>query len=439
MSRVLLVSASSRLGGAERSLVELARALACLPPHRQAGGKHELHAVVSGKGELFDILSGALGGRIETVSMPRLQRTVNPLRLAGYIASVARASKAIANVVRERGIDLVHANGVLAQVYAGRAAARSGVPCVFHARDMVSLGSVAERAMREPERIVAVSRAVRDHLVREGAPEERVSLVLNGVVEWPARDAPSREETRRSLGLDPSAFVVGSAGVFVPWKRHEDFVRAFADLCEMEMADLSRSALKGRQVRRGGGGSSSEQGVVDLSRLVPARAVLFGADIFEEHSRHEFELRKLADELVGERLVFAGWREELQRDLRALDCFVSASEREPFGRVIVEAMLAGVAVVATDSGARREVVLDGETGILVPQGDVGALAVAMDQLRRDPERRRAMGEAGRRRAREEFSIDRAAREVEAVWDEALGPALRSRTAKEGGDAGGAEA
>ena len=105
--------------------------------------------------------------------------------------------------------------------------------------------------------------------------------------------------------------------------------------------------------------------------------------------------------------------------LPALDVFVSASEGEPFGRVVVEAMAAGVPVVSTDSGGKGEIVEDGKTGILVEQGDIDSISRAMDELRRDPDMRARMSKEGRRVAIEKFTIDRAAREVEAVWDEVL--------------------
>lgn len=425
MKKILLVSASGRMGGAERSLVELARTV------DQA--RFELHAVVGEAGRLAEAL-GAAGVGVHVVEMERLRRTVNPVRLAGYVAAVAKASRRVAGIIGSCGIDLVHSNGVISHVYAGEAASRAGVRCVWHARDMVRLGPIAERMVRHADRVIAISDAVRVYVSRLGAPRERVRVVRNGLdltpfLEEPQRPAPAGESqslpaaagtqtpddsvpsvssvarvaARRELGLDERAFVAGSAGVFVPWKRHEDFVRAFAGLCEKEIAGLA--AESGEPIR--------------IAGLVPARAVVFGDDLFGEHGRYVFDLKRRADELVGERLVFPGWREDLARLLPALDVFVSTSENEPFGRVIVEAMAAGLPVVATDSGGRREMVEHGVTGVLVRQGDAAAAADALDALRRDPARRASLGREGRRVAFERFTVDRAAREVEAVYDEIL--------------------
>ncbi|MHC4251160.1 MAG: glycosyltransferase [Planctomycetota bacterium] len=404
MQRVMLVCASPRLGGAERSLLELARAV--------GRERVALDAIVGGPGELTDSLREA-GLDVDVVEMPRISRTTDPIKIAGYIATVTKLSRTIAGLVRSHKADLVHANGILSHIYAGEAARQAKVPCVWHARDMVKLGPLAAHEQRNAALVIAISEAVRAHLFREGTPEAKLRVVMNGIdlsffEETPPSDTPARDAARAELGLDARAFVAGSAGAFVPWKRHEDFVRAFAALAEDEVA------------REAGGGAP-----VEVAKLVPSRAVLFGDDLFGENGRYAFDLKKLADELVGSRFLFTGWRADVPRMMPALDVFVSASDGEPFGRVVVEAMAAGVPVVATDSGGKREIVGDGVTGVLVPQGDVAALGEAMGALMRDPERRARMGEAARERARSEFAVDRVAREVMAVWDEALAAGPRA--------------
>jgi glycosyltransferase involved in cell wall biosynthesis len=392
----MLASASSRLGGAERSLLELARAV-----DRE---RFDLAAVVGGPGELTDALREE-GLEVDIVEMPRISRTTNPIKIAGYIATVTKLSRSIAGLVRSRKSDLVHSNGLLSHIYAGEAARQAKRPCVWHARDMVRLGPLAGHEQRNAALVIAISGAVREHLLREGTPEEKVRLVMNGIDLAPFGDAAegadaARDAARSELGLDPRAFVAGSAGSFVPWKRHEDFVRAFGTLAENEI-------------------SPEEDGApVKVADLVPARAVLFGEDLFGENGRYAFDLKRLADELVGTRILFAGWRADVPRMMPGLDVFVSASDGEPFGRVIVEAMAAGVAVIATDSGGKSEIVEGDVTGILVPQDDPAALAEAMGALMRDPARREALGSAGRQRARSDFAVDRVAREVMSVWDEA---------------------
>ena len=119
----------------------------------------------------------------------------------------------------------------------------------------------------------------------------------------------------------------------------------------------------------------------------------------------EERLRRLVAEMgLGTRVIFTGFLENPVRIYPALDLYVATSLKEGLPLSLVEAMGAGLAVVATDVPGHRDVVAHGETGLLVPPEDPVALAEAISSLLADPERRRRMGEAGRHRALKEFSI-----------------------------------
>ena len=129
--------------------------------------------------------------------------------------------------------------------------------------------------------------------------------------------------------------------------------------------------------------------------------------------------RALVDELGLEEAVTLPGRTDIRDWLDRANVFVHTSRWEGFGIVLLEAMLAGLPVVATRVSAVPEVVADGETGLLVEAGDVNALATALETLLTDRGRASALGEAGRRRAREEFSVGRMAERTHAVYEEAL--------------------
>src|SRR5579871_2186053 len=106
--------------------------------------------------------------------------------------------------------------------------------------------------------------------------------------------------------------------------------------------------------------------------------------------------------------------------MQGLDILVHASTTgEPFGQVVVEGMVLGKPVVATNGGGVPEIVLDGETGVLVPMGDAVSMAEAICGLLADPARAQAMGLAARNRALSCFSIDRTVSKVEAIYSELL--------------------
>lgn len=122
---------------------------------------------------------------------------------------------------------------------------------------------------------------------------------------------------------------------------------------------------------------------------------------------------------IDERFVLAGWRDDPRQTLADADLFVLPSRAEGLPLSICEAMLAGLAVVATDVGSVREVVEDGVTGLLVPPDDAAALTAAIRTLLDDPARRAAMGTAGRARAAAEFTVDAMARRYEALYSDVL--------------------
>jgi glycosyltransferase involved in cell wall biosynthesis len=117
---------------------------------------------------------------------------------------------------------------------------------------------------------------------------------------------------------------------------------------------------------------------------------------------------------------FLGNRADVPDLVRASDLFVHPSHEEGFSNAILEAMAGGLPVVACEVGGNPEVVRDDVTGLLVPPRDPERLAAAMRGLLDDGEKRRRMGVEGRRRASEEFPLDRMVKEMEALYESVLG-------------------
>jgi len=156
-----------------------------------------------------------------------------------------------------------------------------------------------------------------------------------------------------------------------------------------------------------------------------ARFVVVGGSVTGQEA-HARELERLTSELsLGDRVRFAGWRygpADMPDVIRELSVLALPSrEPEPFGLVLLEAMACGVPVVATDRGGPREIVVAGETGLLVPAGDAPALAEAVGRLLADPGRARQMGAAGRRRVEALYDVRETVRRIESIYDELLEP------------------
>ena len=160
--------------------------------------------------------------------------------------------------------------------------------------------------------------------------------------------------------------------------------------------------------------------LVDAARKVAdvfpsIRFLLVGADAGEEGN-----VRRRIEALgLGRNVLLVGPRPDAATIVAASAFLVHPSHQEGFSNAILEAMAAGKAVIATRVGGIPESVEDGQTGLLVPARNPAALAAAVLSLLRDPDRARAMGEAGRRRVEEEFSIGRMVEGIESLYVELL--------------------
>jgi colanic acid/amylovoran biosynthesis glycosyltransferase len=128
---------------------------------------------------------------------------------------------------------------------------------------------------------------------------------------------------------------------------------------------------------------------------------------------------------LGNHVRFLGWQADLMPLMEGWDVYVQPAVGEPFGITALEAMAAGLPVVATWAGGLPELVEDGRTGCLVPPRDPVALADRLRALLLNPEQRRRMGEAGRARATESFSVDRMIKSISSIYDEVLADRKRA--------------
>ncbi|MBI3830730.1 MAG: glycosyltransferase family 4 protein [Planctomycetes bacterium] len=379
--KVLLLSAAGEVGGAERSLYELlcafpeerVEAVACVPPEGPLARLFALAEVP-----------------VHPVPLRRFWRTLSPFLLAGQVRALYQASQAIQKVVREREIDVLHANTDSAALVAWEVSRETKTPFVWHCRDLRPLGALAKVLAKSTAAAIAISKAVQEHLLSQGVPAEKIRLIENGIdvlrFHSPMDRLAVRHRTRAYLGVPLDAPLLIDIGSWVPWKRHELFLEALA------------------RVRK----------------TVPdAMGLLVGSDLFHQNASYGDFLDSRAHALgLGEdALLVLQQREDIPDLLAAADLLVSPSDREPFGRVLAEAGAAGLPVVVTDSGGKAEIVKHGETGILVPPGDPEALARACMELLADPERRRRMGENAMVRISELFNVRRTAEEIAALYEQ----------------------
>ena len=336
-----------------------AQAVACPPQRENAFGDAQFVAYLAGAGvPVFDV---------------PMRRSISPS------ADLASLRRLIAIMRRER-FDVVHLHSSKAGFLGRLAAALAGRSAVVYSpHGLAFLGDYgeAERAMyltlervagRLCDRIVAVSPGEREVIIQSGiARAEQVACIDLGVHPDPIPAAFDREAQRRALGVPTGARLIGTVARATRQKNPLLFVEAAA-----------------RVLRRDPG----------------AYFVWCG----------DGELRAQAEMWAGVRGIearcrFLGHREDAQAILAALDLFWLTSDYESFGLATAEAMALRLPVVATDVVGTRDVVAAGISGMLVPARDPEALAHATIDLLRDPARMRSLGDAGRARVLERYTLD----------------------------------
>jgi glycosyltransferase involved in cell wall biosynthesis len=284
-----------------------------------------------------------------------------------------------ARLVRRRGIDIVHSHGKGPGLY-GRVVARAlGVAAVhtFHGIHYSSYSRLGQRLYLDLERwlcrstraIINVSPSQEAEGLALGLFDRAQSAVVVNGIDVAEMDRAVRLSpvTRETLGIAPDDFVIGCVSRWDPVKRFEVLLEAVAQL---------KSRIPRLTLLMVGGGSEADR----IRRLV-------------------------AQTGLQSNVIFTGFLGTPSRVYGILDLYVATSLKEGLPLAPLEAMAAGIAIAATDVPGHRDVVLRDETGVLVPPEDPPALAGAIAALAADPVRRRRMGEAGRRRVLEHFSIE----------------------------------
>jgi glycosyltransferase involved in cell wall biosynthesis len=375
---ILFLDHAAALGGAEYSLLLILKHI-----NRERWWPH----LACAPGQLAE-KAQALGVSVHPVAYPRLRGSPH------FLLDWLGGARGIARLAGEIGVRALYANTVRAALYAAPAARLAGVPFIWHMRDFwlsearphylwadrlgkqLLVGSAA--------RVITNSHAVAGHLPRTG----KTSVVHNAIEIERLDPICVGQPFRAKYQISSGAPVVGVVGRLRPWKGQDRFLRAMASVAE---------------------------------QMPEAHFLIVGGEIFGIENDYEQELHQLAVELgLADRVIFTGQLADARPALAAMDVFVHPGDPEPFGLVNIEAMAMGKPVAAFGHGALPEIVVDGETGLLVPPGDEAALAAAVIDLLCTPDRRAGMGLAGRKRVEENFTMGRVTAEIDAILSEVIG-------------------
>jgi glycosyltransferase involved in cell wall biosynthesis len=310
-----------------------------------------------------------LGCDVRFLEKPLL-RTWRVWKIPDYI-------RKLRGIVSGSGADLIHCDTLDTAFLCG--ISFSGLPLVFHAR-VSDIGAILDKVV--PffcDRIICVSAAVAERFT---GFKGKVQIIYNGVNTEDFTPEVSGKAFREKVGIPPGAPLMGYCGQLVQEKGLKVLVEAF------------------RIVNR---------------ELPESRLVFAGRGKFEEDLK-----RIVVESSLEKTVVFAGFIEEIREFMAALDVFVLPTfHKEGLARVLLEAMACGKPVIATPIGGNAETIVDGVTGFIFPAGEHEQLALKIISLLKDKELAGRIGQAGRLRAVNDFSIKRTAENIHSLYSALL--------------------
>jgi glycosyltransferase involved in cell wall biosynthesis len=367
---ILFLDQSGELGGAELCLADLAEFC-----------RERCAVLLFQDGPFAEILRSRKVPVIVAAFPKAAVRVKKSAGISAYLWAIPGTALLIYRAMRvARDYELLYANTAKALVVGAMLAFLLRKQLCFHLHDIVNadhfsainrrlIVTLANRAQAVVANSQATAAAYRD----AGGKNRRLTVIPNGFKPFPLQSGFSMLPSRKQNGTLKAEFpIVGLFGRITPWKGQHVFIKALAELTEVH-------------------------------------GLIVGEALFtNEDRRYSQKLRDLAVELgIADRIHFTGFRSEIHPLLLSVDVVVHCSTSpEPFGRVIVEAMLAGRPVVVTRAGGPTEIVTNNQTGLLVEPGNSHALADAIQRLLDNRDLASEMGRAAQRDAEQRFRLDR---------------------------------
>lgn len=371
MAKLLHICKMTGVAGTENHLLTLL-------PGLKAHGLDVSLLILTNPGQPMD----AYAARMSALGVPTEQATIRRDIDFGLM-------RRLTGLIREGGFDAVHTHLIHADLHGIIAAGRANVKHIFTTghnddpfRRRLPIRLLQRYIWSRVTRGIAISDAIREYMITvEGASAQKAVTIHYGLdaARIQVGDG-ARTIIRNELGLPPQSVVFGSVCRLIPQKGLSDGLRAFWQ--------VSRQLPKSNYVIVGDG---------PLREQLQAEADGYG---------------------IGHRVHFLGWRDDAQSLMTAFDVLLVPSRWEGFGLVLLEAMAVKLPIIATRISALPEIVVEGETGYLVPVGDVQALTQAMIDICEYPGEAQQMGVNGRTRLESEFSAQKMIERTLAVYADA---------------------
>ena len=368
--RILYIHGIGKIGGAERDLLAMLRAL-----NRTVW---EPHIACPSETPLFDRLASE-GFTVHPLALAPWRKWYSPLTRWRDVRLLRALLTGVAPAV-------IHVNDIWWVPHTRRAVTGpSGprTPVVAHVRQEIEPEKVRRYGLESVDAVIAISKQVEKALIAGGVRSDFVRTIYSGLQFTNAAPAIDRAALCRRLGLSTDVVLLGTVAHVFPRKGYDVMLRALS-LVAREMPGVQYLII----------GSGEEA--------------------------YERELRTLAASLgVTAHVHFVGFQDDVTPFLSALSLYVHPARMEGFGIAVVEAMTVGKAVVATRVGGLPEVVDHGRTGLLVPPNRPEELSAAIVSLLRDDGRRQDMGQRGAEAARARFDVHASVAAMERLYEHAL--------------------
>ncbi len=335
------------------------------------------------------------------IRVPRWKRPLSEIKQILRTGWTKKSTRTVADFARSHHVDLIHTNTILTPE-GGNAAMQLGLPHVWHVRELIGAGTPFPLGLSEAalgrylaahcSKLVANSESTASRL-RPWVPAGLLEVVYNGIDldRFQPREGPAQ----------PDRLVVGMVGNLTShWKKHHLVVEAAT---HVDRSLPIEWRFYGHDPSHGG--TKTGDAYVDAM-----------------HAR-------LATTGLKDRFHFPGFVEDPAQVMSQLDILVHPADQESFGRIIVEAMAAGIPVVGVRGGAVVETIRHGVTGYLAEPDNPVEIAAYIERLARDCQLRTALGQAGRQRALAEYSLDASAAGMLRVYEQAMERPLGHPSAK----------
>lgn len=300
-----------------------------------------------------------------------------------YLSRIRGNAERISGILKKMKTDLLYLNNQPSSNLEGMIASRmSGVPALQHSRIETTLNSFEIKTANEHlSKMICVSEGVKSSFIEQGIAPSKCTVVYNGI-DTSVKPQTPPEEIRKAFNIGDDDILIGTVSSLVKRKRINDLIKALS-IMETKTEKTVKCIIVGEGPEK-----------KDLLQLVKTKG-------------------------IEDKIIFTGFRSDAISCINSMDIFAMTSEKEGFPRVLLEAMLMNKPVVAFDVIGVSELVIDGETGYLIPFGTIPAFSKAASKLINDRDMRIRFGEKGGERIIDNFSIDRYIKGVEDIFDEVM--------------------